>query len=76
MYWSQMACSGLKQAFSSWPEIDIGSQQREHQIRAARPGGQGQGPGPLALQKKNFHKDKGSGTHEVIIGRKNYSMCG
>ena len=71
-----MACSGLKQAFSSRPETAIGSQQREHQILATRLGGQGQGPDPLALQKKNSHKDEGSETSKVIIGRKNYSMCG
>ena len=69
-----MACNGLKQAFSSRPETDIGSQQREHQIPATRLGGQEQGPGPLALQKKNSHKDEGSETSEMIIGRKNYSM--
>ena len=43
-------------------------------LRAPNPnlytGGQWQGPGPLALQEKNFHKDGSSETNKAFIIRK------
>ena len=41
LVWSQvvLACSGLKQDFGSWPEIEVRLQQWEHWILATRPPG-------------------------------------
>lgn len=68
-----MACSGLGLSFQflarDWHRVTA-----RHQIRAARPGVRDR-PWPW-LQKKNSHKDKGSETRGVIIGKKSYSMCG
>ena len=67
------ACSSLKQDFGSWPETEVSLGVRAPDLSHCT-SGQWQGPGPLALQRKNHHKDRKQ-WNEVFIRRKKSLEC-
>ena len=72
-----LTSGGLKQAFGSWPDIEVKLQQWEHQILATRPL---VSDNALALQlcREEFpqRREVVKQVKYVLGGKEEYSMCG